>query len=160
MKFLTALELLILQERGCLSLFDSPLKWFPHWNISKGVTLEAMASHMAGLGRDRTRTRFTWAPNQGFTGTNAGYCGPGLDCLLDEAIDLILGSEPDFPVYAQPSCTCLYSNMLTVDSNDGFILLGQVIEAAHGTSHIFTDGRQGKVIRGDYPGRHFRSVVS
>jgi len=102
---LTVLELLILQERGCLSMFDSPLKWFPHWKLSPEVTLEALASHMAGLGRDRSQNHFTWDPNQGFTGNNAGRCGsPGLDCTTQQAIDDFFSAEPDFPVYAQPSC--------------------------------------------------------
>src|SRR5262245_51448669 len=105
-KMITVLELLILQEQGRLSMDDSPLKWFPQWNISEDVTLEALASHMAGLGRDRTQDRFTWDPNQGFTGTANGRCGGvGWDCTRDQAIDIILSAEPAFKTFAQPSCT-------------------------------------------------------
>jgi hypothetical protein len=105
---LTVLELLILQERGVLSMDDSPLNWFPHWNISKDTTLEALASHMAGLGRDRTQSRLTFDPSSplGFTGDLTLRCGrPGFTCTAHEAVDLILGEEPVFGLFAQPSCT-------------------------------------------------------
>jgi CubicO group peptidase (beta-lactamase class C family) len=154
---ITVLELLILQERGILSMYDSPLKWFPHWNISEDVTLEALASHMAGLGRDRSTNRFTWNPTQGFTGNNEGHCGgPGMYCPTAEAIDIILGSEPDFPVFAQPSCTFTVWHGADVDSNDGFVLLGQIIEAAHGLMILcLANHREGQVIRRNCRGGYF-----
>jgi hypothetical protein len=98
------LEILLLQERGNLSLDDSAVKYIPSLNISKEITLEMLASQMSGLGRDRMVNPLP--PNLDLSQYVPGTCGrKGFTCTPDE-FNRILGEHPPvFQPETQPSCT-------------------------------------------------------
>jgi hypothetical protein len=106
-KVLTVLEVLILQEKGKLSLDDSPLKYFPYLNISPDITIEMLASQMSGLGRDRTVNPLP--SDLDLSKYVAGTCGrPGFTCTRQEFFDSIGRYPPVFQPETQPSCILLY----------------------------------------------------
>jgi len=101
----TVLELLILQQEGKLSLFDSPRKYLPELNISTDVTLELLASQMSGLRNNQNLNPLTAFPGVGPETRPVGYCGVfGIDCTDADLITTYSHEEPSFEVDVQPAC--------------------------------------------------------
>ena len=134
------LELLILQERGNLSLLDSPDKYLPHFNLSRQITLEMLASQLSGLGAERPLNPLTSFPIQTPPAEPLGFCGQvGFGCPAQEFLNIIATEEPVFRPATQPSCMSSIWPTLTEDSYDAFTLLGQLIQSAYGISTVRTD---------------------
>jgi hypothetical protein len=105
LKVFTVLELLILQDAGKLSLFDSPKKYIPELNISADVTLELLASQMSGLRNEINRNPLNIFPGLGPETAPFGYCGVfGVGCSDADLIEAISTEEPTFKVDVQPAC--------------------------------------------------------
>jgi CubicO group peptidase (beta-lactamase class C family) len=98
---IVVLEILLLQEKGKLSLDDSPLKYIPELNISQDITLEMLATQMSGLGRDRAAN-----PLPDLSKFVGGTCGRrGYSCTSEEFIHIIGHDQLVFQPQTQPSCT-------------------------------------------------------
>jgi len=99
------LELLILQERGRLSLLESPDKYIPQFTLSRDITLEMLASQISGLGADRLLNPLTSFPVRSPPEEPLGFCGlVGFGCPAQEFLNAIATEEPMFQPATQPSC--------------------------------------------------------
>lgn len=133
-KLVTAMLVLLLQERGALSIDDLLVKYFPSLKVAQRVpiTLAHLLSHSAGFpglpGRfyarniDDIHDRSGGVGPRGNTDSRSRLAGfPDVPTILDaiELVDLI--NQLDFDLLAPPGKVLNYSN-------EGFCLLGGVIE--------------------------------
>jgi len=131
-KVIAVLELLILQSRGKLSLDDTAVQYFPELKISQDITLEMLASQISGLGRDGTINPVLSINATDYLNGRCGHAGFG-GCTVQDFFNVLDTHPPSFEPETQPACTSSVAVRANLDSNDGFTLLGLIIEKAHGT---------------------------
>ncbi|KAN0082374.1 Beta-lactamase/transpeptidase-like protein [Tylopilus felleus] len=122
-KLFTALETLVLRDRGVLKLDDHISSVCPEFQYNKyyaPVTFRTLMSHMSGIGRDLPpgNAKGHW-PTSLFGGGPPGYNGLEFPSR-QEVFDGIAKSRPVVPPYTYP-----------VYSNAGYSLLGMANVAAN-----------------------------
>src|ERR1700721_2157058 len=103
------MELLILQSKGKLSLYDSPIKYIPELKKSKEITREMLASQLSGLTRDSIAETFHDGPVS--DGGPMRLCSEDdPECTPPEFFKA-LGDE--VPLFApQTQIACIFPSML------------------------------------------------
>ena len=112
-KMFTAVSILQLVEQGRLSVGDriiDVLPDYPNWEVAAAVTIDQLLTHTAGMGDVFTGAFFTTPAEQ--LKTVAGY----LPLFVDK------------PLQFEPGAQYAYSN-------EGYIVLGLIIEAITGQSY-------------------------